>query len=54
VLDAITEAGLFRMLRPQALGGLAVDPVTCAHVVAEIARCHSAAGWAMQAGNTGA
>lgn len=54
VIGAMREAGLFRMLLPRSLGGLETDPVTCSRVVEEIAGFHSAAGWVMQAGNTGA
>jgi indole-3-acetate monooxygenase len=54
VIDAMREAGLFRMLLPKALGGLETDPFTCSRVVEEIAGFHSAAAWLMQAGNTGA
>jgi alkylation response protein AidB-like acyl-CoA dehydrogenase len=48
------EAGLFRLFTPRALGGLEVDPVTFARVAEEIASHDDAAGWALQAGNTGA
>ena len=54
VIRALTEAGLFRMLLPRALGGLEIDPVTCSLVTEELAGFHSAAGWAIQAGNAGA
>jgi alkylation response protein AidB-like acyl-CoA dehydrogenase len=54
VFSALKEARLFRMLLPHSLGGLEVDPVTCARVVEEVARYDSAAGWLLQAGNTGA
>jgi alkylation response protein AidB-like acyl-CoA dehydrogenase len=54
VLQAITGAGLFRLLLPKALGGHEVDPVTCSRIVEEVAGFHSAAGWALQAGNAGA
>ncbi len=54
VLGALAESGLFRLLLPRALDGMETDPVTCALVVEEIALSDSAAGWALQAGNTGA
>lgn len=54
VLRGLTEAGFYRLLLPRSLGGLETDPVTCARAVEEIAGFHSAAGWSLQAGNTGA
>jgi len=54
VLDGLKGAGLSRLLLPRALGGLEVDPVTYSRIVEEIAGFHSAAGWALQAANTGA
>lgn len=53
-IDQLGEAGLQRMFTPQSLGGLEVDPVTCARVIEEVARFDSAAAWALQAGNSGA
>jgi alkylation response protein AidB-like acyl-CoA dehydrogenase len=53
VLQAMREAGLFRMFTPRGLGGLETDPVTVARVAEEIASYDSAAGWVLQAGNTG-
>lgn len=54
VIEALRGAGLFRLFTPRALGGIETDPVTFAHVVEEVSRFDSAAGWAFQAGNTGA
>ena len=47
VVEAMAEAGLLRMTTPQSLGGLEVDPLTCARVVEAVAQADSAAGWAL-------
>jgi len=52
--DALADAGLQRMFTPKSLGGLEVDPITCARVIEEVGRYDSAAAWALQSGNSGA
>lgn len=52
VVEALAGAGLFRMLTPRPLGGLEVDPLTCARVIEEVAGFDSAAGWALMVGNS--
>jgi alkylation response protein AidB-like acyl-CoA dehydrogenase len=46
-LNALTDTGLLRMCTPRSLGGLEVDPLTCARVVEEVAGADSAAGWTL-------
>lgn len=45
VAQAMQEAGLYRLWRPKALGGLEIDPVTAFRVVEQVSRIDSAAGW---------
>jgi alkylation response protein AidB-like acyl-CoA dehydrogenase len=52
VLDALAGAGLHRMLTPKSLGGLELDPITCARVIEEVASFDSAAGWSLMVGNS--
>jgi alkylation response protein AidB-like acyl-CoA dehydrogenase len=53
VIEAMKEAGLFRMMTPKSVGGLEADPVTSARVFEEVARFDSAASWILQAANSG-
>jgi alkylation response protein AidB-like acyl-CoA dehydrogenase len=53
VVAGLREAGLYRVLLPRSLGGLELDPATCALAVEEVAGFDSAAGWSLQAGNEG-
>ncbi len=48
VVDAMEQAGLYRMARAKAFGGLELDPVSMFQVVEEVARHDSAAGWNLQ------
>lgn len=48
VVDAMLQAGLYRMARPKAFAGLELDPITIFQVVEEVARQDSAAGWNLQ------
>lgn len=52
VMEALAEAGLFRMLTPRSLGGLETHPVTCARVIEEISEFDSAAGWTLMTANS--
>jgi alkylation response protein AidB-like acyl-CoA dehydrogenase len=54
VLEALKAGGFQRLFVPQSLGGLEIDPVTCARIVEEIARFDSAAAWSLQSGNVNA
>jgi alkylation response protein AidB-like acyl-CoA dehydrogenase len=54
VVDALRAAGLFRLYTPRAFGGSETDPLTFARAVEEVSSFDSAAGWAFQAGGTGA
>ena len=51
--DAFNDAGVFRMCRPKALGGLEVDPVTVMRVVEEISQADGAAGWCAMISGSG-
>ena len=48
---AMRDAGLYRMWRPKAFGGLELDPVAAFRVFEEVARIDSAAGWNLQLSN---
>jgi alkylation response protein AidB-like acyl-CoA dehydrogenase len=54
IINALKDAGLFRLYLPQSLGGLEVDPMTAARVTEEVAHYNTAAGWALMVANTSA
>src|SRR3977135_2632794 len=47
VLDALFEAGMFRLLLPRSLDGAEVDPATFAQVIEEIAKADASTAWCM-------
>jgi len=48
----IARAGLFRMLVPESVGGLEVDPASMLDVLEELARADGSAGWTVMIGAT--
>jgi alkylation response protein AidB-like acyl-CoA dehydrogenase len=48
VVEAMQQAGLYNMARPQTFSGLELDPVSIFKVVEAVARQDSAAGWNLQ------
>ena len=48
VVEAMKDAGLFRMWTPTAFGGFEMDPVSVMQVVEEVSRLDSATGWNLQ------
>jgi len=52
LVQEIARAGLFRMLVPESVGGLEVEPLTMLDVLEEIACADGSAGWATMIGAT--
>jgi len=52
VVNALREAGLYKLYLPKSLGGLEADPLTTARVVEEVASHNTAAGWSLMVANT--
>jgi alkylation response protein AidB-like acyl-CoA dehydrogenase len=52
VVDALTEAGIFAILVPAALGGLEADMVTTLEVFEELAHADGSTGWSAMANAT--
>ena len=50
LIDALAQAGLFRLWIPRALGGDEVNPMTLVRVVEEISRVDGAVGWCVGIG----
>jgi indole-3-acetate monooxygenase len=53
LIEAIAQAGLFRLWIPRALGGEETDPITLVRVVEEVSRADGAAGWCVAIGGAG-
>src|SRR4051794_23771495 len=51
LLDAMAEAGLFRMWLPTEWGGHDVPPRVVVRVIAAVARLNGSAGWCLGPGN---
>jgi indole-3-acetate monooxygenase len=52
LVDAMAQAGLFRLWIPRSLGGEETDPMTLVRVVEEVSRVDGAAGWCLGIGGT--
>jgi alkylation response protein AidB-like acyl-CoA dehydrogenase len=50
LVEAMAQAGLFRLWIPRALGGEETDPMTLVRVVEEISKADGASGWCMAIG----
>ncbi|WP_375399894.1 acyl-CoA dehydrogenase family protein [uncultured Amnibacterium sp.] len=54
VVEAMKDAGLFRIAAPQVVGGYEVDPLTHLEVIEAVARIDSSAAWTLMIGAQGA
>ena len=52
VVNALKEAGFYKLFLPKSLGGLEAEPPTVAKVVEEVARHNTAAAWSLMVANT--
>ena len=52
VVQALRDAGFYKLFLPRSLGGLEADPLTVARIVEEIATHNTAAGWSLMVANT--
>jgi indole-3-acetate monooxygenase len=50
LVEAITQAGLFRLWIPRSLGGEETEPMTLVRVVEEVSRADGATGWCLAIG----
>jgi hypothetical protein len=50
LVEAVAQAGLFRLWVPRALGGEEADPMTLVRVVEEISRADGSVGWCVAIG----
>ena len=53
-VQALHDAGFFRLYVPHSLGGAELDPLTYARAQQELARHDPAAAWVLQAAGSGA
>ena len=53
-INALREAGFWRLFVPKSLGGSESDPLTVAKIVESVARHNTAAAWSMMVANTSA
>jgi len=51
VVNALKQAGFYKLYLPKSLGGLEADPLTIAKIVEEIAKHNTAAGWSLMVAN---
>ena len=51
VVNALKEAGLYKLYLPESLGGSETDPLTVAKIVEEITSHNTAAGWSLMVAN---
>jgi alkylation response protein AidB-like acyl-CoA dehydrogenase len=51
-VNALKQAGFYKLFLPKSLGGHEADPLTVAKLVEEVAKYNTAAGWSLMVANT--